>query len=393
MPASLTVQVRLGFSMGWRIWTPNEVGFYAKTLAHSYFILVILKAKFLKQRIWVVNYNLFMGIKRYFVFIEYLHFGKKSLEEGCFWKKITYTSLVARHARYTKDYFRRKVSVFYKIAIKSRTLSSNNEVKMRPMEWGYFQKLAIKKILPKLKPAHDRHYLYATNLVKKAKITKSVKISYNISSKMKIRKDLLNLRVRYLLNVVAMSEKKNFKLRRVVNKVITKRYLKLVNFIKTSKKKKKKLKKKSSKLKKKVFLKKLFTFKIKALSLKNKLRNVFGPIITKDKKILSKKKRKKVNFVNPKGIIDRGTITKYRGFSGKKALYSMLEEFRFDPVYVNDKFSVAGGPRKRLSRNLRRAFKAKFIKNVTNLIWFWEKVSRLITYYVHYYMLEKNSII
>ena len=202
MPASLTVQVRLGFSMGWRIWTPNEVGFYAKTLAHSYFILVILKAKFLKQKIWIVNYNLFMGVRRYFVFIEYLHFGKKSLEEGCFWKKITYTSLVARHSKYTKEYFKRRVGVFFKIASKGRMLGKAHDRKLSYLIWDTFQKTIIKKILPQLKPGHDKHYLFVSHKLKTLKLPSVKKTSYKINSDLKIVKDVMSLRARYFLNIV-----------------------------------------------------------------------------------------------------------------------------------------------------------------------------------------------
>ena len=100
MAASLTRQVRLGFSLGWRIWTPNEVGFYAKTLAHSYFILMVLTSKFLKQKIWIVNYTIIMGIKKYFIFVEFLKFGLRTKEERSYWKKIIYITLVIRHRKY-----------------------------------------------------------------------------------------------------------------------------------------------------------------------------------------------------------------------------------------------------------------------------------------------------
>lgn len=392
MPASLTVQVRLGFSMGWRIWTPNEVGFYAKTLAHSYFILVILKAKFLKQKIWIVNYNLFMGVKRYFVFIEYLHFGKKSLEEGCFWKKITFTSLVARHSRYTKEYFKRKVGVFFKIASKSRMLGNSSEVRWRPIIWNTFQIRTMRKLLPQLKPAHDSHYLLMSNRAKIAKLPKVVKTKFKINSNLNTVKDVMGLRARYFLNVVIFSKKKNIRLRNVINKSVTKKYLKLLNSIKTQKKKQKSLKKKEKLTKKNKKINTDLSFKISADKLKNKMSSVYGPIFVNKSYAKPNKSKKVVNFKFPRNY-EKYNISKYRDFSDKKILHAMLEEFRFDPVYINDKYSVAGGPRKRLSRNLRRAFKAKFIKNVTNLIWFWEKVSRLVTYYVHSYLLEKKNII
>ena len=43
-------------------------------------------------------------------------------------------------------------------------------------------------------------------------------------------------------------------------------------------------------------------------------------------------------------------------------------------------FSVTGGPRKRLFRNIKRSFQGKFIVHYASLVWFWEKISRLITY-------------
>lgn len=163
MPASLTVQVRLGFSMGWRIWTPNEVGFYAKTLAHSYFILIILKSKFLKEMIWIVNYNLFMGTKKYHVFIEFLQFGMKSTEERCIWKKIIFISLIARHKKMTKAYFNYRDERFKLLLVKSGLAKAYPYRGDRKAVWKVYESKLFKNTRLNLKANHLKSSKKAIN--------------------------------------------------------------------------------------------------------------------------------------------------------------------------------------------------------------------------------------
>jgi hypothetical protein len=42
---------------------------------------MVLTSKFLKQKIWIVNYTIIMGISKYFIFVEFLKFGLRTKEE------------------------------------------------------------------------------------------------------------------------------------------------------------------------------------------------------------------------------------------------------------------------------------------------------------------------
>lgn len=63
---------------------------------------------------------------------------------------------------------------------------------------------------------------------------------------------------------------------------------------------------------------------------------------------------------------------------------TVFEGFKSRPYDRAREFSITGGPRKRLSRNLKRAFLGKHLKFILNLIWFWEKIARLVSYYAGY---------
>jgi len=154
MPASLTIQVRLGFSMGWRIWTPNEVGFYAKTLAHSYFILVILKAKFLKEKIWIVNYNLFLGKRKYYIFIEFLKFGMKTKEERSFWRKMIYISVVTRSNKFKKNVFIPRRNRHFRVKLLRKSIQASFPKRDWRRKWKKVNITIYKKVLPMIKKQH-----------------------------------------------------------------------------------------------------------------------------------------------------------------------------------------------------------------------------------------------
>lgn len=71
---------------------------------------------------------------------------------------------------------------------------------------------------------------------------------------------------------------------------------------------------------------------------------------------------------------------------------TLMESFRFDPIYMKNTYSFVGGPRKRLSRNLRRAFKGKHVKVASDLVWFWEKISRMVTYLVQKHVFYQKRL-
>lgn len=82
---------------------------------------------------------------------------------------------------------------------------------------------------------------------------------------------------------------------------------------------------------------------------------------TNTSKLRSSYSYKKSDFGVKLGLEDSCTFTN----DSEKTL---LESFRFDPIYMRNNYSLFGGPRKRLSRNLRRAFKGKHVKLVADLI-------------------------
>lgn len=91
---------------------------------------------------------------------------------------------------------------------------------------------------------------------------------------------------------------------------------------------------------------------------------------------------------------DRELITgvSEAGLFISEAEKTLMESFRFDPVYMKNSYSFVGGPRKRLSRNLRRAFKGKHVKVASDLVWFWEKISRMVTYLVQKHVFYQKRL-
>lgn len=103
-----------------------------------------------------------------------------------------------------------------------------------------------------------------------------------------------------------------------------------------------------------------------------------------NKDFLFDRKNKKVSKLK---YVEKNRLTKFnrrflsrKGYSNSKLSLecsstfssesekTLLESFRFDPVYMRNNYSLFSGPRKRLSRNLRRAFKGKHIKIVADMI-------------------------
>lgn len=359
MPASLTIQVRLGFSMGWRIWTPNEVGFYAKTLAHSYFILVILKSKFLKELIWIVNYNLFMGTKKYHVFIEYLKFGMKSKEEKCFWKKIIYISMVVRHKRLTQRFFNYKKQRHKILMYRAKLYEVLQQRKERTHCWKSLEVRAFKRARSDFIKMHKR----ASTISMLNLNLHSFKFINKWISNKKYLKSRSKFKVwRYL----SLSRKKT----PLINRIFEKFQLKPISKIHKN-------------------------YKFNTYKIKPSVLNIcYSSNICKFKKY-KKKATFKLGNIRPDKIKGKHSTAALaaKTFFSSLAEKTVLEEFRFDPVLVKNKYSVCGGPRKRLSRNLRRAYKGKYIKHITDLVWFWEKLSRMMTYYLQTFSLKKKNII
>ena len=90
---------------------------------------------------------------------------------------------------------------------------------------------------------------------------------------------------------------------------------------------------------------------------------------------IKKKNIKKIKLVNH--------ISSIIGYGNRSTLASILN-FRSVDVRKKDArwVSLGGGPRKRFYRNIKRSYKGKFIVSSHNLIWFWEKISRMLTYYI-----------
>ena len=542
MPASLTIQVRLGFSMGWRIWTPNEVGFYAKTLAHSYFILVILKSKFLKEKIWIVNYNLFMGLRKYYIFIEFLKFGMKSKEERSFWRKIIYTSLLIRHISYTK----KKIKFNYTQGARLKIIKRFIKVKLRRRgrrKWYKLNRKIYRNIYIKIKKIFKKKALFYIKSLKSFKNFNIISSStyffkypnmffFKNFLKLFIFFKLKNLKKIRLLSTLKKFNIKKIKIRvkkmkrfkfkiwkikkklkkRTFNDIVKKKFKnkkkkKKVIFIIKKKKKKSEIKEylfkktlirllgqkpkyfknskiskikfsrlrirsgfyllfrvskfknivkvgvckkynnffyknnsikfkigcKRSKIKnKKIYLNSIRLKKLNTKKLKNNKNNNFSKKIKKLSKMQKNLKRKVVLLESladkkkeKQELLFKYTsnflkIVKLKKFSNHNFIFfkskrrmrllhndlfeknkniklivkdevsdsnesfkqfAILDSFKWDIKRTSTTISIFGGPRKRLSRNLRRSFKGKRINNITNLIWFWEKISRLISYY------------
>jgi len=371
MPASLTLQVRLGFSLGWRIWTPNEVGFYTKTLAHSYFILVILKSKFLKNKLWIVNYNLFIGTRKYYVFVEFLKFGMKSKEERSFWKKILYTSLLIRHSSYTqirKNFIAkhvRKTKAAYKF-FRLRKSKYFADKKWR----NFVNKKVFKKVLKKIKPKIKKNII---NFYKNININTRSHEHNN-----KIKKKLVKLRG-LIFGKIAISKVLGLKLKKPKNinhyyKRLFKRKNRMANVIMLKKKKFRYILKNFS-FEKVVFCKK---------NKKKKNRKAY-PVVLKSYFALNYckcfKVKKYIKFYSDQiSTLENSNFYKF----DYDRLEVIFENYKSKLYQTPRKLSVTGGPRKRLTRNLIRAFKGKYIKNILNMVWFWEKIAKLVSYYIKF---------
>lgn len=400
MPASLSNQIRLGFSLGWRIWTPNEVGFYAKTLAHSYFIFTILKAKFFTKKLWVVNYSIFIAAAKYLVFVEFIEFGIKSKEERTYWKKIMYISLLIRHAKYksklkyTPNFEKMKTigRFFRKLAKKRR----NRE--LRPKMWSYFKKMGNSAI--KRRDDRDVHKKTFEILVKSLADNKNLSLRfYKLHQRAKLKYIAVSENKKSHRKKVKTFFKREFVAaglrQKIMHKWDSKSFPKDFEILN---KKQKAVRALSRKIGKVWFRKRTANTFLKKKNLR--------PIANFDTlaEVLGRKQKRS----NKKRIINRSPVgfqikrvwrldmerrknTKAL-FTGRKTpdaetrLKDRAELMFAFQSYIQKRFgvgfSVTGGPRKRLFRNIKRSFQGKFIVHYASLVWFWEKISRLITYMI-----------
>lgn len=400
MPASLSNQIRLGFSLGWRIWTPNEVGFYAKTLAHSYFIFTILKAKFFTKKLWVVNYSIFIAAAKYLVFVEFIEFGIKTKEERTYWKKIMYISLLIRHAKYksklkyTPNFEKMKTigRFFRKLAKKKR----NKE--LRPKIWTYFKKMGNSAI--KRRDEKEIH--------KKTFEILSKTLAENKNLNLKFYR--LNQRKKAQFNAVSENKKsyrkrvKSFFKREYVAAGLRQKIMYKWNSKSFPKdfeilnKKQKAVKVLSRKIGKIWFRKRTARTILKKKSLRpianfDTITEVLGR-----KQIKTNKKKQTVRFpislqiarvwrldIERRKNVTR-SLTVRKSVDSETRLKDRAELIFAFQSYIQKRFgvgfSITGGPRKRLFRNIKRNFQGKFIVHYTSLVWFWEKISKLITYMV-----------
>lgn len=407
MPVSLTNQVRLGFSMGWRIWTPNEVRFYAKTLAHSYFIFVVLKSKFLKKKLWVVNYSIIMGIKKYFVFIEFLQFGLKSKEERTYWKKLMYIGLIIRHSKFKKKLINNGDGYFRLTAIrryfkKQKETHGCNIKEVEQLENNFYN--SIEK-----KPTKGE--LFITNFIKNINLQKTLKIQdsnkflkLNTIFFKKIKKNHINLTFKY-------NHLKKETIINRINSVITESKFKnkknpLKKFFKTYLKKKsnilvlKQINNGEKSNKCKIVYNSINLYKnirktnIKSIRiLKNSLLINLNKNSNKSYKNNNKLFYKKLTYksfiatnIRFKNIDNKTKKLNYNNIMSDMSIKKELKLLSITNISIDNNyrtktlFSFSGGPRKRFSRNLKRAFKGKNITQHLSLIWFWEKISRLVSY-------------
>ena len=367
MSASLTLQIRLGFSLGWRIWTPNEVGFYAKTLAHSYFIYMILKSKLLTKLLWVVNYSVFVSKKRYLVFLEFLEFGLKTKEERTRWKKLMYISLVVRDPNKTITN-KTEVENLQRINSITKFIRKHKRFTRKLTKINrYYQKIVQNKEF--FKPIIDNFQKKLPKVLRNTLGRRATKpYKKNINKRELFWVESRNLSCGFVKSIQSF-------------KRIRKKPLKIFFY-----------NKKRAVVKKKKALGKLLLCKIGAFSLKgrkstrsvrlgkviNKLENVNSDeMLFLEKKTLLSKKLKKKYPLKLRGVLNTSHELNINKVS------SMLNFRRIDLKLKDPRHSsFCGGPRKRFYRNIRRSFKGKHIKTYEHLVWFWEKVSRMLTYYV-----------
>lgn len=69
--ATLSIQIRLGVSRGWRIRSLIKAKFYAQSVIHCLFIFSVLRARGFIHRMWTLHYAVFTNNTRYFIHVEY----------------------------------------------------------------------------------------------------------------------------------------------------------------------------------------------------------------------------------------------------------------------------------------------------------------------------------
>lgn len=402
MPASLSNQIRLGFSLGWRIWTPNEVGFYAKTLAHSYFIFTILKAKFFTKKLWVVNYSIFVAAAKYLVFVEFIEFGIKTKEERTYWKKIMYISLLIRHAKYKSKL--KYTPNFEKMKTLGRFFRKLNEKKrnsgVKPKIWEYFKKTLGPAALKRTEYSED--YKKSMDVVTEHLNTKkylNLKF-YKLDMWKPEKYETVNENKKSHRRKVKQAFKHEYKAVRIKSR----KAVKWSNL--TLPKKEKKLtgkqlmqKKERKKVKRAIYLKLTANSitrrkNIRVLANFDTISAVLGrKLKKKEKKSLIVKRPLQRNPAYRITRLHNQEAVNYNAVTGPmhilqdnlrlKDKAELMHAFRsFTQKRFECSFSVTGGPRKRLFRNIKRSFQGKFIVHYASLVWFWEKISRLITYIV-----------
>ncbi len=406
MPASLTNQIRLGFSLGWRIWTPNEVGFYAKSLAHSYFIFNVLGSKFFMKKIWVVNYSIFVGIRKYYVFIEYLKFGIKTKEERSFWKKVMFVSLLLRHNRFVRReaqthdstvgksrriyrYFRRTLAKPYQTIVHRNRSKFNNYVER--VRIGQIRKTDIPvRILNNFlqRPVNllDRYTTSRYKLLTARNQARTVNLG--LKDMDFAADDTKETTAMVLANSLLIGKRGvRTKIVRAANESTAETNNSTENTEETQE-----IKHELSDMGSR--------FRFRKANCVTPM-EVFGEL----SKIGKKKIVNRISYSNVDNTTRSGR--RYWLFAHGKKLTNDWEVswdmHKVDTMEDNKKiilsevtdgiraatrvtplcyYSFAGGPRMRKYRKLKRSFQSKNIIKYTSLIWFWEKVSKLLSYYV-----------
>ena len=147
--ATLSIQVRLGLSRGWRVRSLIKAKFYAQSVIHCLFIFSFLRAKGLSDRMWTLNYGVYTNNTRYFIYVEYFRLpGSPTLLRQT---KRLYLTMYFRPRLAPYSYLRQRLFALYplpqfsKVNLISRSLKKNpgRIEKQENLYWAWDRRAAL----------------------------------------------------------------------------------------------------------------------------------------------------------------------------------------------------------------------------------------------------------
>lgn len=171
--ATLTYKVRLGITKGWRVRSLNQVKFYVQTVAHCLFIFTSLRLRGYQDKIWTLNYTVFLMRSKYLLYIEFIvlprarkwarGYGKSS----CFgFTTRIRLKIDTRIVKFTPNVL---LGRFIRAGFKK-----TRAVALQGVVWGWSYKMTLVKVLLRIHSSDANLSVLGAVSLAKTKLTRSI---------------------------------------------------------------------------------------------------------------------------------------------------------------------------------------------------------------------------